>query len=75
MNLSPLYESFEMLGCLKGSDVKALIMDEKLNDRNFYHVLKIIVPEMEDHDYNTHITNKNVPLLKTVIMLCDKPYR
>ncbi|XP_065205855.1 medium-chain acyl-CoA ligase ACSF2, mitochondrial-like [Planococcus citri] len=75
VNLNPLYEGPEVLACLNIGDVKAIIMDEKLSDRNFYDTLKSAIPEIQEHDYNTHITTKHAPLLKTVVMFSETPYK
>lgn len=75
VNLNPLYQTAEVKACLAIGDVKALIMDEKLNDCNFYNILKNAVPEIETYDYNSHIASKALPLLETVIMFSEKPYK
>ncbi|XP_065224462.1 medium-chain acyl-CoA ligase ACSF2, mitochondrial-like [Planococcus citri] len=75
VNLNPLIEGPEVLACLNSGDVKAVIMDEKLNDRNFYDILKSVIPDILEHDYNTHITTKFAPLLETVVMCSETPYK
>ncbi|XP_065221999.1 medium-chain acyl-CoA ligase ACSF2, mitochondrial-like isoform X2 [Planococcus citri] len=75
VNLNPLFESPEVLACLNAGDVKAVIMDEQHNGRNFYDILKKAIPNIQEHDYNTHITTKHAPLLKTVVMFSETTYK
>ncbi|XP_065221994.1 medium-chain acyl-CoA ligase ACSF2, mitochondrial-like [Planococcus citri] len=75
VNLNPLFEGAEVVDCLNASDVKAIIMDEQHYGRNFYNILKSVIPEIQEHDYNTHITTKRAPLLKTVVMFSETGYK
>lgn len=73
--MNPLYEGLEILECLTISDAKALIMDEQLSDRKFYNVLKTVIPEIEQYDYNASVMFEKVPLLKIIIMFADERYK
>lgn len=73
--MNPLYQSAELLGCLKQADIDALIMDDRFGDHNFYGILKNAIPEIENYGFNVHITNKLVPLLKTVIVMSKQSYK
>lgn len=75
MNLNPLYQWREILACLLKGDVKALLMDEELGERNFYEVLKTAVPELEQYDYNSRISSKHAPALEMVIVFSKQSYR
>ncbi|XP_065222001.1 medium-chain acyl-CoA ligase ACSF2, mitochondrial-like [Planococcus citri] len=75
VNLNPLFEAPEVLACLNIGDVKAILMDEQHNGRNFYDILKNAIPDIREHDYNTHITTKHAPLLKTVVMFSETTYK
>ncbi|XP_065222005.1 medium-chain acyl-CoA ligase ACSF2, mitochondrial-like isoform X2 [Planococcus citri] len=75
VNLNPLFEAPEVLACLNIGDVKAILMDEQNNDRNFYDILKNAIPDIQEHDCNTHIITKHAPLLKTVVMFSETAYK
>lgn len=75
MNLNPLYEATELKSCLLKSKVKALIMDENLNNRDFYSILKKAVPEIEDYDYQSQIMSEEIPSLQSVVIISQHECR
>lgn len=50
-------------------------MDESLNDRDFYGILRTAIPEIEDYDYKRQIKSKAIPSLHSVVIISTKEYR
>lgn len=73
--MNPLYKGSELKSCLLKADVKALIMNEKLDDHDFYEILREAIPEVDDYGYRKLIQSKEIPLLHLVVIISSHDYR
>lgn len=69
MNLNPLYECPELQSALVRADVKALIIGDTLNERNYYEMMKKILPELSNYNSGDQIATENLPLLRILIVM------
>ncbi|XKL65481.1 hypothetical protein PGB90_008901 [Kerria lacca] len=74
VNLNPLYECPELESSLKKTDVKALIIGDTLNERNYYRMMEKIIPNISSYRSAVPISCDNLPLLKILIVISSEIY-
>jgi fatty-acyl-CoA synthase len=67
------YRAMELEYLLRHSDAKTLILMESYRDHSYVDTIYQICPELR-HSKPGELQSKNLPLLKNVIVLSEKPY-
>lgn len=70
MGVNPAYQVPELEYALNKVGVKALVMAESFRTRNYYNVLKELIPELSG-SVPGKLKSSRVPSLKTVIIDCE----
>lgn len=64
--INPLYEKNELSFSIKKTDMKSLLIADKIPSKNYYNVLRGLIPELSDAKPG-HLKSKEFPNLTSVI--------
>lgn len=68
--LNPVYEKPELSFCIKKTELKAIVIGDIIQKRNYYKLIEELIPEVHKNKAGS-INSKEFPSLRTVIT-CDK---
>lgn len=70
-----MYESPEIKSSLDQADVKAVVIGDTLNEKNYYEVMKNVIPEIINYNSGNEFISRDLPYLKMIIVMSQNHYR
>lgn len=71
VNVNPSYQPLELKYALNKVGIKALVAAQSFKNRDYYSILNEAVPEIKETNEMSFINSREVPTLRSVIMISD----